>query len=72
MNRIAIETIVFEFFTQQLEFTLSADVPDGYETANAAFDIVNNTLFFNRTLLNSAPDFTEHGWIADWMDQNNS
>lgn len=50
--------IVSDFCTQQqLNITLSTDMPEGYESAYGTFDIVKNTLFINHDLLNAAPDF---------------
>ena len=40
-----------------LQIRFSAEMPEGYETANGTFDITKNTLFFNAKMLAGAPDF---------------
>lgn len=52
------ENIVSEFIkAHQLQISFSSNMPEGYENANGSFDIAKNTLFFNSTMLASAPDF---------------
>lgn len=55
---IDFESIVSDFCSvHHLQIVLSTDMPCGYESANGTFDIAKNTLFLNRTVLASAPDY---------------
>ncbi len=55
---IDFEKIVSDFCrANNLRIVFSADMPEGYETANGTFDIVKNTLYFNLDMLASAPDY---------------
>ena len=56
---IDVEKIATNFCRENhLQIKFSADMPDGYETANGTFDITKNTLFFNTVMLAEAPDDT--------------
>lgn len=55
---IDIEKIVTDFCRKyHLNIHFSTDMPEGYETANAAFDITKNTLFFNAVMLAEAQNY---------------
>lgn len=41
-----------------LPINLSFDMPKGYETANGTFDPTVNTLFINKEMLQSQPEYT--------------
>ena len=40
----------------QLKIKLSTIMPTGYESANGTFDVENNTLYFNASMLKDAPE----------------
>ena len=42
---------------EQLDLTLSFDMPTGYEAANGTFDAVTRTVFIHAQLLCQAPDY---------------
>lgn len=53
-----IEKMVSLFCAQNfLALNLSYDMPEGYETAFGTYDVTGNTLYLNRDLLQSAPQW---------------
>ena len=42
-----------------LPINLSFDMPEGYETANGTFDPTVNTLFINKDMLQSQPEYEQ-------------
>ncbi len=51
------ETIVAAFCSDhQLQIEWSIEMPEGCETANGTFDVVQNTLFLNAAQLSSVPE----------------
>lgn len=57
LGMLDVDGIVASFCREHgLDARFSADMPEGYETANGSFDIAKNTLFFNTAMLAGAPD----------------
>ena len=51
-----------------LTINLSFDMPEGYETANGTFDMTVNTLFINKEMLQSQPEYEQmfYLWLS-WI-----